>query len=124
MTSRPLGVSDLPMLQRALDQDEYEHLGTKNFTMDNSFSEVYEDEKGPIGVLRCTKTIRMVCVWCDNDARNRNAASVVQAVSEVVRRARAAGFTDIIFETESPNLKRFCEIMGFKPAGNTMVLNA
>jgi hypothetical protein len=124
MKSRPLGVADLPMLQRALDQDEYKHVETKNYTMDNSHSVVYEDDKGPIGVLRYTKTLRLLTVWCNNGDKKRNAASTILAIIDSVKMARDSGFTDIIFETESPTLKQFCkDRLGFQEAGNTMVLH-
>ena len=122
VTSRPLEVSDLPMLQTALDQDQYEHLDAKNYTMDNSFSEVYEDKNGPVGVLRCTKTIRMVSVWCDNKNKRRNAAVTIKAVQNVIERAKAAGFLNIIFETDNEELASFCEKLGFRKAGNTLML--
>src|ERR1700675_222403 len=111
MTSRPLGVADLPMLQRALDQDEYEHLETKHFTMDSAYSVVYEDEAGPIGILRYTKEsdrLRLVTVWCANTDKKRNAASVIVAISDTARLARQSGYKEIVFRTESPSLARFC----------------
>ena len=123
ITHRPLGVSDLPMLQKALDQDTFEHAGIPQYTMDNAYSEVYEDEAGPIGVLRCTKTLRMVSVWCDNSDKKRNATSTIAAVKAVVERAKASGFVDVIFETDNEGLSVFCRTLGFVPSGNTMVLH-
>lgn len=115
ITSRPLELLDLDMLQRALDQDNYEHAEVKNYTMDKAASYVYEDEKGPIGVLRYTKTLRLVTVWCDNKDRVRNAASIIKAISDAVAKAKASGFTDIIFNTQSPLLAKFCcERLGFE----------
>src|ERR1039458_2579173 len=88
ITSRPLELLDLPMLQRALNQDEYEHDNTKAYTKDAAFSKVYEDEDGPIGILRYTKTLRLVTVWCDNHDRKRNAASVIKAIADSVALAK------------------------------------
>jgi len=127
MISRPLGVADLPMLQRALDQDEYEHLETKNFTMDYAFSVVYEDEQGPIGVLRYTKDdgrLRLVTVWCDNNDRRRNGRSVIVAIADTVQRARASGYKDIVFATKSPSLAKFCiDRLGFEEKKGEYVLH-
>src|SRR5271166_3679293 len=124
ITHRPLGVADLPMLQKALDQDTYEHADVKQYTMDNAFSEVYEDDAGPIGVLRYTKTLRLVTVWCDNHDRERNAASVIQAISDAVVKAKASGFTEIVFHTESPMLARFCcTKLGFAESKGEYVLH-
>lgn len=112
------------MLQRALDQDEYEHLETKHYTMDGAYSEVYEDENGPIGVLRYTKTLRLVTAWCDNNDKKRNAASTARAISDAVGKAKANGFTEIIFHTESPTLAEFCVYkLGFSESKGEYVLH-
>jgi hypothetical protein len=128
MTSRPLGVADLPMLQRALDQDEYEHLGSKNFTMDSAYSIVYEDEVGPIGILRYTRDsdgrLRLVTVWCDNADKQRNGKSVVVAITDTVRLARQGGYKEIVFCTQSPSLARFCiDRLGFEEDKGEYVLH-
>ena len=124
LTNRPLEQKDLPMLKQALDQDTFEHCDPEQYTMDHAYSVVYEDGKGPIGVLRYTKTLRLVCVFCDNDDKERNAAGAIQAVVDAVAQAKANGFTEILCETESPLLKKFyVEKLGFKEAGNTLVLH-
>jgi hypothetical protein len=124
ITNRPLEEKDIPMLEKALDQDTFEHCEAKNYTMDHAYSVVYEDEKGPVGVLRYTKTLRLVCVWCDNDDKRRNATGAVQAIIDAVQQAKANGFTDVVCETESESLKKFyVEKLGFKEAGNTLVLH-
>lgn len=127
MTSRPLGVADLPMLQRALDQDEYEHLETKNFTKDSAYSVVYEDRLGPIGVLRYTREsdrLRLVTVWCDNSDASRNGKSVVIAIADTVRLAREGGYKEIVFKTDNPSLTRFCiDRLGFEEDKGEYVLH-
>jgi len=123
MNSRPLEEKDIPMLEKALDQDTYEHNEPNDYVMKNAYSVVYEDEQGPIGVLRYTKTLRLVCVWCDNADKRRNAASAVQAVKDAVAQAKANGYTDVTCATESPLLKKFfVEQCGFKELGNSLVL--
>ena len=114
ITSRPIEHADLPMLQRALDQDQFEHASTAHYTMDGAYSEVYEDEVGPIGVLRYTKTLRLMTVWCDSKDRVRNGASVIQAISDAMVKAKKSGFTEIVYNTESPLLAKFCvDKLGF-----------
>ena len=123
MTSRPLEEKDLPMLKAALDQDTFEHCHPNEYIMEGAYSVVYEDEQGPIGVLRYTKTLRLVAVWCDNADKGRNAASAVQAVKDAVEQAKANGYTDIVCQTDSESLKRFYVTqLGFKDAGRTLVL--
>jgi hypothetical protein len=128
MTSRPLQVADLPMLQRALDQDEYEHLEVPDFTMDSAYSVVYEDEIGTIGILRYTKEpenrLRLVTVWCDNTDKKRNADSVIQAIADTVRLAKQSLYKEIVFCTQSPSLARFClDRLGFEKDKDEYVLH-
>lgn len=122
ITTRPLELLDIPLLQRALDQDQFEHATVPQYTMDGAFSEVYEDKDGPIGILRYTKTLRLVCVWCDNKDLKRNAVGAAKAVRDAITKAKTNGYTDIIFETESPTLQKFMEAQGFTQAGNTMYM--
>jgi hypothetical protein len=108
-----LEILDVPFLQRALDQDTFEHATAKQYTMDGAYSEVYEDEQGPIAILRYTKTLRLVGVWCDNMDFRRNALATIKAIEDATAKAKASGFTDIIFTTESPTLAKFCKKLGF-----------
>jgi hypothetical protein len=115
------------MLQRALDQDEYEHLEVPDFTMDSAYSVVYEDDLGPIGILRYTREpnsrLRLVTVWCDNADASRNGKSVVVAIADTVRLARESGYKEIVFCTQSPSLAKFCiDRLGFKEDKGEYVL--
>lgn len=125
ITNRPLTEDDFPLLQAALDANTF-HPGQKieHFAGPKKYSVVYEDEESPIGVLRYTKVLRLATVWCDNDDKKRNADSIIQAIADSVKLATDAGFTEIIFETNSDPLKSFCtEHLGFEEAvGDTMIL--
>jgi hypothetical protein len=111
------------MLKAALDQDTFEHCQPGEYLMQGAYSVVYEDEQGPIGVLRYTKTLRLVAVWCDNADKRRNAASAVQAVKDAVAQAKANGYTDVVCQTDCEPLKKFYVTqLGFKEAGKTLVL--
>lgn len=109
ITNRPLAGTDVPMLQKALDNNEF-HPGQKAewYTGPNMYSTVYEDEQGPIGILRYTKTLRLCTVWVDNADHTRNGASIMQAIEDSVKLAEADGFTEIIFKTNSKLLAHFC----------------
>jgi len=114
ITSRPITSEDTEMLQKALDQNEF-HPGQKTEYYTNvGVTDVYQDEQGTIGFLRYTKTLRLCTVWVNNDDRQRNAASVIQAISDAVSKAKASGYSDILFSTNSPKLKAFSETLGFK----------
>jgi len=88
---------------------------------------VYEDERGPIGVLRYTKEsdrLQLVTVWCANADRKRNAASVIVAIADTVRLARESGYKEIVFSTQSPSLARFCiDRLGFEEDKGEYVLH-
>lgn len=116
MINRPLEVTDLDMLQKAMDVNKF-HPGQKaeSYAGKHMQSFVYEDDTGPIGVLQCTKTLRLRTIWCNNDDHARNGPSVMQAIADSVKRAEASGFTEIIFQTDSPLLANFCtKKLGFE----------
>lgn len=113
MTSRPLEVKDIPMLKQALANDRFEHASSEYYTMDGAHSVVYENSGGPVGVLRYSKTLRLVAVFNDNDNPS-NARTVLKMVRDAVGKAKAAGFTEIIFNTQSETLANFCiQKLGF-----------
>jgi ribonuclease HI len=116
MNHRPLSNKDFPMLQKAIDQNTF-HPGIPigYYTGENKFSEVYEDDKGPVGVVTYSKTLRIAAVWCDNNDRSRNGRATVAAIKDAVERAQSSGFTEIIFNTNSPKLAEFCtKVLGFE----------
>jgi hypothetical protein len=123
ITSRPLQPEDTETLQKALDQNEF-HQGQKTEYYTNvGVTDVYEDSQGPIGFLRYTKTLRLCTVWVDNNDRQRNAASVIQAIKDAVEKAKANGYSDILFSTNSAKLKAFSETLGFtEDTDHNMVL--
>lgn len=126
ISSRPLLGTDIPMVQAALDADTEFHPGQTAdlYAGPDMYSVVYEDEQGPIGVLRYTKVLRLCTVWCNNKDRLRNGASIMQAIGDSVEMAKKNGYTEIVFETNSPLLERFCTTkLGFeKVTGNTLSL--
>jgi hypothetical protein len=123
ITSRPLQPEDTETLQKALDQNEF-HPGQKTEYYTNvGVTDVYEDSQGPIGFLRYTKTLRLCTVWVDNNDRQRNGASVIQAIKDAVEKAKANGYSDILFSTNSAKLKAFSETLGFtEDTDHNMVL--
>lgn len=122
---RPMKVEDIPTLQAAIDQNEFHpNQKTSYYTGEKMYTEIYEDETSPIGFLRYTKALRLCTVWCDNGDRVRNGASIMQAIENSVKLAIADGFNEILFETNSPLLEKFCTSkLDFKKAeGNTLIL--
>lgn len=108
MNVRHLEENDLPMLQKALDRDEFPHGTVKDYTQERAFSEVYEDEQGPVGVICYNKILHFFAVLCDNKTKRRNAAVIIQALNDAVEKARSNGYTEVRFQTASPPLAEFC----------------
>ena len=115
MTNRPLTQDDLPMLQMALDKSPHQDQRVEHYVGENKYCEIYEDESGPIGILRYTKTLRLCAAWVNNEDRARNAASIIQAIEDAVVKAKANGFTEIVFQSDSPTYAKFCiDKLGFQ----------
>ena len=128
ITHRPLAKEDIPILQAALDGNEF-HLDqkTEHYTGPDMYSVVYEDSKGPIGIVRYTKAttngLRLCAVWCDNSESRRNAIATLYAIRDTVELARAHGYTEIVFDSTVERLRKFMGLLGFKPTdGDTMIL--
>jgi hypothetical protein len=115
VNSRPLTEEDLPVLQSALEKSPHPDQKVEHYVGDNKHCEVYEDKSGPIGILRYTKTLRLCATWINNEDRARNAASIIQAVEDASVKAKANGFTEIIFQSDSPSYAKFCtDKLGFQ----------
>jgi hypothetical protein len=114
ITHRPLAQADLAMLEKALIQDEYPHAKVNDYIRDHTFSEVYEIDARPVAVMRYTKTLRVIGVLCDNKDKRRNAVVIIKALTDAIDNAKANGFTDVTFVTDSPALAKFCiDRLGF-----------
>lgn len=116
ITSRPLAKEDIPMLQQAIDDNTFhQDQKVEYYIGPDMFTKVYEDEAGPIGVLRYTKTLRLCTVWCNNRDRVRNGTATIKAIEDSVEMAKQSGYTEIIFKTNSPMLAKFCTTkLGFE----------
>jgi hypothetical protein len=102
--------SDIPLLAVSLAQDEH-HKGTEPefFTAPGTVTKVYEDEQGTICFVRGTKALRLDIQYVDNDDVKRNMKAMLEGFDKLVEKAKANGFTEICFSTNSNVLKRFCE---------------
>ena len=121
---------DLGDLEKAIAEDQF-HPGewkTTHFTTDSTdktvkFVNVVEDDRGPVGFVRYTKTLRVSCVWCDADNAMRNARALVLFFRDTVDQARANGFTEIVTQTKHPKLAKFLtRIIGMSEHGDQYFL--
>jgi hypothetical protein len=110
MEDRWINSEDYGTLELSLKTDQY-HQETKPdfYFAPGSFCKVYEDEQGPILFLRGTKAIRFDIQFLDNRDFKRNRKALIEGFPAVVAQCKAAGFTEIVFSTNSPLLKRFCK---------------
>jgi len=107
--ARPFVQEDAPMLEYACQNNRFDpDCQPSWYVAPGRYAEVYEHEGSPVGVISYSKSLRLRSIWCDVDDRETNAKSIIQAIEDAVQKARAAGFTEIIFQTDNPALAKFC----------------
>ena len=125
MNIRPFNrLTDVAGLSEAIKKDTL-HPGewkVEHFTDPNLYSEVVEDEQGPVIYARFTKTLRISCVWADPDNKQRNFQPAFEGVKDAVDKAKASGFTEVIVLTNHPPLAAFLKMFGFKEAKGEYLL--
>lgn len=106
---RYLEPDDMPTLAISLARDEH-HKGTdpEFFTQYGTVCKVYADELGPICFVRGTKALRLDIQYVDNGDKKRNMSAMLEGFDKLAAKAKENGFTEIVFQTNSPLLKRFC----------------
>lgn len=107
---------DYDVLSISLSKDEF-HKTTKPefFYAEGTASKIYEDEKGPIFVMRGSKSLRLDIQFIDNNNKKRNAIAMLHALKGTVEQAKANGFKELIFNTSNKALEQFCiKYMGFE----------
>jgi hypothetical protein len=110
VTERLLEEKDLEILDASLKDDEY-HKTTpiSFFTEYGTLSKVYELDGDPVLVVRASKSLRIDVQYLSNTDYKRNKQVMLEGFPSLVQRAKENGFLEIIFDTDSPLLKRFCE---------------
>jgi hypothetical protein len=108
VTSRQITKADRPAIADALSKDIF-HQGTKvnAFYEKGTLTNVYEDEQGPVFLLRGSRSLRIDMMFFDNGDRERNKATMLAGFQALVAGARAAGFKEITTSTNSPALLQF-----------------
>jgi hypothetical protein len=108
--SRRIEENDRPILAESLAADTF-HQGTNvDFFYDQrSICNVYEDDDGPVMVVRGTKALRLDIQYLDNNDAKRNMRIMLDGFDDLAHKARESGFTEIVFNTNSPLLAQFCK---------------
>ena len=107
---RMIAPEDHALLADSLKDDQYHQKTTPEFFYaPGSFCKVYEDSEGPVMFVRGTKAIRLDIQFVNNRDFERNRKTMVEEFSAFADSCRQAGFTEIVFNTTSPLLRRFCK---------------
>lgn len=105
---RWLTEDDRVVLEASLSVDQYHKETPVDFFYDSrSVCEVYEDSQGPVMFVRGTKALRIDVQFVKNSDRLRNAKAMLANIDRVVEQARRAGFTELVFCTDNPELLEF-----------------
>lgn len=110
VTDRLIGTQDARILAASLARDEHHKDTTVPdfFYTPGTVCKVYEDEAGPICYVRCSKVLRLDIQYADNEDRKRNLNAMISGFDELEKKARTNGYTEVVFKTNSPLLKKFC----------------
>ena len=128
ITTRAMTEQDYPALRAAtsastLHQGEWKVEDFIHTAEVPKVCTVVEDSKGPIAFARFTKTLRICCVWMDEQDIHRNARAIIFGVHDAVKIARANGFTEIIVQTSHKKLATFLtEVLKMKQSGSEFLL--
>lgn len=110
ITSRRIEQDDWNLLEISVSKDEYHSATTlpEFFYDERALCNVYEDENGPVMFVRGTNALRVDIQFIDNYDRERNAKVMLEGFADFANKARNAGYTELIFNTDNPALKVFC----------------
>lgn len=75
---------------------------------------VYEDEQGPVFVVRYSTAVRVDTEFNPTANKERIRTMLKEVVPEVASNAQAQGFLELIFTSTSKSLIAFCRLLGFK----------
>jgi len=92
----------------AIDEHHKDTMTTDFFKQPGDCVVVSEDEQSPICFARYSKSLRVDIQFRDNNDKSRNAAAIVDGFQSVVDAARADGYKEIVFTTNSQELATFC----------------
>lgn len=122
VTDRFIEPGDLTLLELSLARDEH-HKDTEPgfFYQPGTITKVYEDDSGPILFARGSAALRLDLQYVDNADVKRNMKAMLDGFDALAKKAKENGFGEIIFNTNSPMMKRFCtKRFGFIESGSEL----
>lgn len=109
ITERLIGPEDYDDLSWSIAGDPYHANTDPDFFYEfGSMCKVHEDERGPIFYVRGTKALRLDIQFANNNDWRRNVKGLTEGFLPLVERARENGFTELIFNSTSDLLRKFC----------------
>ena len=109
MRVRILEENDRHALQSSIAADKYHRdTTTLDFFYDKrSICHVYENEYRPIMFVKGSSVLRLDIQFVCNDDKINNAEALYE-LSKIVETAKASGYVELVFCTNSDSLKNFC----------------
>ena len=74
---------------------------------------LYSDEEGPICVVRYSSSLRLDMEFSPLASKERIKEAMKSQLPDIAEQAKAKGFSEIIFDSASKSLIKFCEKLGF-----------
>jgi hypothetical protein len=122
ITVRPLVEEDRQSLNNSIINDLY-HRDSMNddfFYDRRAISTVYEKDNKPIMFVKGSTVLRLDIQFCNN-SNHRNNAAALNELSKIIETAKSSGFSELVFNTDSPLLKAFCcKHFGFVELNNEL----
>jgi len=122
MKSRPIYNSDIPILQKAIDDDKF-HPGQWKVENFQGFSEVFvKNDDTPVVFVHYSPeegmSLRIETMWVNPEA-SENVRACISLCKTASMRAKESGFVNLCFTTSHDKLATFCsKILGFEHIGN------
>jgi hypothetical protein len=114
MIIRPVEDSDREMIAGWIAREPSHEESTPEFYLaPNTKSVVYEDDLGPVFVVRYSSALRVDIDFADVE-KERIRQALKQEFPAVAEQAKSQGFGEIIFNSVSKPLIAFCRFMGFR----------
>lgn len=106
---RLLEDSDETLLEVSLAKDEFHKTTTVDFFhQPGTVTKVYEDEKGTVLFVRGSNVLRLDIEFVNNLDARRNMKVMLEGFPKLVEMAKANGYAEVAFQSDSSILKLFC----------------
>jgi len=116
VTSRRVEEKDRASIIAALANDRFHQGATSDaFYKEGTISNLYEDDFGPIFVVRASRSLRIDMMFFSNEDHKRNKAAMLAGFQKLLDGAKAGGFNEIVCSTNSIKLLAFAKkVFGFE----------